>query len=522
MGATTTRNVIAASYDSWAAPSCSNFSATFSGDLANGRHDTNDRRNVHVWLYDNWPPELGGSSVIGVTTPVWQVGGNIFDADIQYNGFNFIWTTNYQGACSGNRCQAHAQSILTHEIGHQLGLNHSNSSSATMFASYPGGTGQASLSQDDIGGVCALYPTGQAQCASSQECNQGEACISGSCVAQQPNQGDFGDDCNDSSECTSQICVGDPSTPGGVCTSDGTGGQPCPPGFPCTPIQGGSVCLQDPNAPMGGSIGDPCASGQDCAEGLCVGDPNTPEGVCTRACSTTDNVQTCPDNWSCESLGSGGEACIQGTTPGGNGQFGDPCMRGADCATGLCVGDPNTAVGVCTEAGPRAPAPAARPTRPASRSTAGPGPASPDLPPRPAWASPAPPTAIASRASAAPRRLGRSALHPALRGERGLRRQPDLRAALRRGPRLPGRRRASSSPEDGGPTGEDGGNPPPPPPERDSGVPTVDMGGIIGFKPPMTGGGGGGCAVAADQSAAGWMLFAFCTLGGLLLLRRRR
>jgi hypothetical protein len=48
---------------------------------------------------------------------------------------------------------------LTHEIGHLFGLGHSERTDATMFLSAENGEiWKRTLSQDDIDGICALYP----------------------------------------------------------------------------------------------------------------------------------------------------------------------------------------------------------------------------------------------------------------------------------------------------------------------------------------------------------------------------
>lgn len=83
--------------------------------------------------------------------------GQILDADIEINhAYNEITT----GEAS---VVYDLRSILTHEIGHFLGLDHTDDPAATMYADYePGSTEQRSLEDDDTAGLCAVYPPGRA------------------------------------------------------------------------------------------------------------------------------------------------------------------------------------------------------------------------------------------------------------------------------------------------------------------------------------------------------------------------
>jgi MYXO-CTERM domain-containing protein len=53
------------------------------------------------------------------------------------------------------------QNTATHEAGHFLGLSHSPEPDATMYASAPiGETAKRTLADDDVAGLCELYPAG--------------------------------------------------------------------------------------------------------------------------------------------------------------------------------------------------------------------------------------------------------------------------------------------------------------------------------------------------------------------------
>jgi MYXO-CTERM domain-containing protein len=110
-----------------------------------------EHNNVIIFRDDVWPYD-DASNAIGFTTlTVDLTDGEIVGADIEINSANYVIVAE-PPATNGAYDLA---SILTHEVGHFLGLAHSADKSAVMYAFYePGST---VLTQDDISGICSAY-----------------------------------------------------------------------------------------------------------------------------------------------------------------------------------------------------------------------------------------------------------------------------------------------------------------------------------------------------------------------------
>lgn len=113
----------------------------------------------------------------------------IFDADIVTND-RYEWTSTAENdGCSG---EFYIEGVMVHEIGHGLGLGHSNVAGATMYPSVSScNNGPASIEQDDEDGINALYSGGGPG--------------GGSCTL-----GQSGDSCSTDAECCSGNCKGKP------------------------------------------------------------------------------------------------------------------------------------------------------------------------------------------------------------------------------------------------------------------------------------------------------------------------
>lgn len=140
--------------------------------------------------------------------------GEIYDADIEVNAaFNELTITD-----DPRKAQYDLQSILTHEVGHFIGIAHSSDTNAVMFASYsPGSLALRQLTPDDVDAVCATYPP-----------NSGVACNT------EP-RGGFSPTCDD------------PDTSKGLCAVSAVGGSDAA-SAPCAALALGLSCVLVPLA----------------------------------------------------------------------------------------------------------------------------------------------------------------------------------------------------------------------------------------------------------------------------------
>jgi hypothetical protein len=98
---------------------------------------------------------FAGGGVVAVT-PIWfNASGVITDADVIFNGRDWMFTT------SGQTGRFDVQDVAAHELGHLLGLDHSPHCAATMYPYVDTAiTSHRSLSTDDAGGMRHAYPSG--------------------------------------------------------------------------------------------------------------------------------------------------------------------------------------------------------------------------------------------------------------------------------------------------------------------------------------------------------------------------
>lgn len=152
------------SFDAWEDVECSDLEFHYQGTTAVDSVGA-DFVNLIIWRETDeaWEHAAG---VIALTTTTFcqraegegcDKAGQILDADIELNGAEFTFSHTREPG----RIRFDLRNTLTHEIGHFVGLDHTTVPEATMYASAPPGEiSKATLHDDDIQGMCDVYPGG--------------------------------------------------------------------------------------------------------------------------------------------------------------------------------------------------------------------------------------------------------------------------------------------------------------------------------------------------------------------------
>ena len=113
-------------------------------------------QNVITFHDSTWPYEDTGETLAMTTVHFNPTTGELYDANIEINSnqANFVLD-----ATEADNDHDDLNAVLTHEIGHFLGLSHSFDPSATMFTNYM--PGMTTLEADDIAAICASLPPGR-------------------------------------------------------------------------------------------------------------------------------------------------------------------------------------------------------------------------------------------------------------------------------------------------------------------------------------------------------------------------
>jgi matrixin len=116
-------------------------------------------QNVITFHDSAWPYKNSGAETLALTTVFFNPeSGEIYDANIEINSYQ---PDDQPPRFVLDRAEADDRhddlnAVLTHEIGHFLGLSHSSVSGATMYQSYD--LEMTSLEVDDMDAICASLP----------------------------------------------------------------------------------------------------------------------------------------------------------------------------------------------------------------------------------------------------------------------------------------------------------------------------------------------------------------------------
>lgn len=147
-------------FDAWRLADCGNGNPGFVvqnlGQVGCDKNQYNKdagNANIVVVRAKRWPHPDTGHNIALTTTTFDPESGDLLDADIELNADGYGLTV------SDEAVDYDLLSVLTHEVGHFLGMGHSELPEATMYAIYESGTTELrSLDPDDTAGICALYP----------------------------------------------------------------------------------------------------------------------------------------------------------------------------------------------------------------------------------------------------------------------------------------------------------------------------------------------------------------------------
>lgn len=263
-------------------------------------------------------PDIVAPDTAGITETYHDTAGNILRADMHLNS-QYDWTL---GGALFDPSIVDVQGVITHELGHAIGLAHSRHRSATMFFS-GGDATLRSLDPDDVAAVCYIY--------GDDEYISGGAC----------------DSCNQDAQCggSGSRCLHFPSK-NGFCAPRCNDDKDCPGGFTCIDIPKvkSRHCLPNNGhcAETGQNIetGTFCYGNATCKSDYCLTTPYS--AYCTDFCDL-DAGSDCGSGFLCSPITAG--ACLA-VTGGmqcglclqfGTGQIGDPCVGPADCQHALCL-----------------------------------------------------------------------------------------------------------------------------------------------------------------------------------------
>lgn len=346
-------------------------------------------RNELMWIEDSqWK---FGKYPSAVTVPLYSKDGKIVEVDIGFNGLHRQWSTTGQGSKSD------VKSVVIHEIGHMIGLQHvlegySQWNPPTMVPYADPNLKSRTLEEDDRKGVCFLYPSdGAYACSKDGDCpsivgksDEGGEFYSGRMTCKNSRcdgvitagSKAFGDGCSTGFDCKEPYFCQPLSSGGKICSrSCDPETRDCPAGFKCEkytyskkgycapglPVafkkridgENGSgrycsrtACKDDDSEGMTPrqlpkDEGDLCGGDGECKSGTCFPLAGTAQSYCRTKCDK-DNDQ-CAAGSQCVSYGSPDRSVCMESRKG----TGEGCVAHDECTTGICFIEEGGEAGFC-------------------------------------------------------------------------------------------------------------------------------------------------------------------------------
>jgi hypothetical protein len=144
--------VVQGGFGRWTSVACTMWESIYAGSFTSpsGRAalNMNDGANLVTWIGGtSWRHD---ANTLGVTHVAYLPTGEIIDADMELNNNNIKWKV------GGNSHATDVESVIIHEAGHFLGLDHTDSLASVMYPEYA--ELKTTLESTDINDVCTVYP----------------------------------------------------------------------------------------------------------------------------------------------------------------------------------------------------------------------------------------------------------------------------------------------------------------------------------------------------------------------------
>ncbi len=136
------------------------FVFSYSGEVSCQRAEINrsgGNANIVLFQDSKWIYSGVDNTLAKTTVTYDNETGEIVDADMEINFANNQFVTSGVDEHTYDML-----AVVTHEVGHFIGIDHSNVEGATMESRYdPGSTSLRSLEDDDLAALCTVYPPGR-------------------------------------------------------------------------------------------------------------------------------------------------------------------------------------------------------------------------------------------------------------------------------------------------------------------------------------------------------------------------